>query len=135
MMFLAQVQSHLMLADDYCAPELKSLRSTRATLRPLVAASTATPAPVAPPPTISKSNSSPSPPLFLSFSSISFLLGGVHAGGGRLVFNVEGGYEGPELRYQYPPTVDATTPAEAYASVRREMRRRKTMTVRGQRAR
>lgn len=84
-------------------PELKSSLSTRATLSPLLAASTATPAPVAPPPTMSKSNSSVySAPVFfddaLSESSICVLEGGVHGGGGLLVSFVEGGYVGPEFR-------------------------------------
>ena len=87
--------------DD--SPALKSDLSTSATFRPLLAASTATPAPVAPPPTMSKSNSSGCalPSLradCLSEVSICFLLGGVHGGGGLRVSLVLGGYDGPELR-------------------------------------
>ena len=81
------------------SPELKSSRSTSATLRPLLAASTATPAPVAPPPTMSRSNSCEGSSLdALSASSICCLEGGVHGCGGRRVSLVVGGYVGPELR-------------------------------------
>jgi hypothetical protein len=78
-------------------PELKSSRSTSATLSPLLAASTATPAPVAPPPTTRRSNSSgcdPSDAFFeeaLKDFSMLAREGGVHDGGGLLVSLVDGG--------------------------------------------
>ena len=116
------------------APELKSFLSTSATFKPLLAASRATPAPVAPPPTTSKSNSSGklSSGFFdeaLSLSSIWARDGGVHGGGGRRVSLVEGGYEGPEFRYQYPPADATAVEPVRTASVRLEKRARRSMLL------
>jgi hypothetical protein len=39
---------------------------------------------------------------------------------------VDTGYAGPEFRYEYPPPITRSDPAETYAKVRVEKTRRKT---------
>jgi len=80
--------------DGGAIPELKSSLSTSATLSPRLAASTATPAPVAPPPTIKRSNlvsSSPDDPEALRMVRFCSRDGGSQGGCGLRDSLVEAG--------------------------------------------
>lgn len=55
------------------------------------------------------------------------LEGGVQGGGGLLISFVEGGYVGPEFKYQNPPAAATAVEPEAMARVRREKSVRQDM--------